>query len=202
MSAFLGPIHTWLYKKIKFQNGLTEEIIKTAEENNAAADILNKLNDKYENIESGNLEDIIDESNIHGWLQQRITVVENRLSYVIHLLTEKNVKNIDLAYKAAYEFGKKYRVDLSFTPKEAYRALEDILLNGMPCDRVNEVIAEDEDKVVWRQTKDIHESYWNENNADLKYYYEIRKNLINGVISDTDLVYQENFDQIFELRRK
>ena len=32
MSGFLGPIHIWLYNKIKFQDGLTKTFIAFDEE--------------------------------------------------------------------------------------------------------------------------------------------------------------------------
>ena len=32
MSAFLGPIHFWLYNKIKMQEGLTDAICEAGEE--------------------------------------------------------------------------------------------------------------------------------------------------------------------------
>ena len=33
MSAFLGPIHTWLYNKIKFQEKTVNAVLDLAEEN-------------------------------------------------------------------------------------------------------------------------------------------------------------------------
>lgn len=34
------------------------------------------------------------------------------------------------------------------------------MLEDMPCDRVNEVIEDNESKIVWITTKDIHKDYW------------------------------------------
>ena len=34
MSAFLGPIHFWLYNKIRFQEGLSDRILHRAKELN------------------------------------------------------------------------------------------------------------------------------------------------------------------------
>lgn len=44
MSVFLGPIHIWLFNKIKLQNELTDAIIKIAKEN------------EIYNTESGNID--------------------------------------------------------------------------------------------------------------------------------------------------
>ncbi len=43
-------------------------------------------------IEKGNLEDLIDSSNIHGWLNERVARSENRLAKAVSFL----LKNFDL----------------------------------------------------------------------------------------------------------
>jgi len=74
MSAFLGPIHNWLYNKIKIQNDFTKELL-----NNFKLDI----SLEYEDLLEGELSEIIDETNIHGWLQTQVSLVENRLSFAV-----------------------------------------------------------------------------------------------------------------------
>ena len=69
MSAFLGSIHHWLYGKIEFQNGLVERLSDMISKNGYDDGILSEMEQKYGAVEKGSLENMIDNSNIHGWLQ-------------------------------------------------------------------------------------------------------------------------------------
>lgn len=81
ISVFLGPIHIWLFNKIKLQNELTDAIIKTAKENEIYNTESGNIDEKCGKLEAVELFDIIDENNIHGWLAKRVEVVERRLIY-------------------------------------------------------------------------------------------------------------------------
>lgn len=142
MSKFLGPIHYIMYEKIKFQDELTAKLLSEGE--------LEKLNEKMPPVSKDNLENIIDQDNIHGFLSSRIDIVESRLSYAIK-------KGSDV-YNKAYEFGK------SIAPKslngfeEIFDAINNIILDGMPCDRALEV-GVDNDKLYLKTVVDTHEKY-------------------------------------------
>ena len=82
MSLFLGKIHYWMFNKIIWFQNLEVELEKLAKgEGLNTEEILKNLDKKYgEKVEDKPLEEIIDQGNIHGWLQERITIAENRLS--------------------------------------------------------------------------------------------------------------------------
>lgn len=40
---------------------------------------------------------------------------------------------------AVYKFGKKHKAEAGISAKEAYTYLDNLLLSGMPCDRMNEI---------------------------------------------------------------
>ena len=71
MSLFLGKIHFWLFDKIKWFENLEEEVLKIAKERNMPVEEWVS----YTNLNFGEktpnkpLDEIIDESNIHGWLE-------------------------------------------------------------------------------------------------------------------------------------
>ena len=69
MSAFLGPIHFWLYEKILFQEKVTAMIAEKAVANGWISDA-EEFENKYVQKEIPALESVIDESNIHGWRQR------------------------------------------------------------------------------------------------------------------------------------
>ena len=72
MSTFLGPIHFWLYRKIGKQEELTKAIASYAEQKGWIEEQVKYTKDLPA------LEDVIDESNIHGWLQGQLHDAETR----------------------------------------------------------------------------------------------------------------------------
>ena len=64
MSAFLGSIHYWLYNKIQFQDNLVKSLASKL----GCEEVIN-VNTQIGALPGGYLQDIIDEGNIHGWLQ-------------------------------------------------------------------------------------------------------------------------------------
>lgn len=200
MSAFLGPIHYWLFKKIKFQDELVHFILENVSAEEKKESILQKMDADYGVLENGELADIIDESNIHGWLQERITVVENRLAYLVTTLTKENPVKIHEISAAAYKFGKGYPMEKGCSLQEAYQYLDSLILNGMPCDRVNEITNEDDNHIAWKQTTDIHASYW-KNAGNVEFYYTVRTSVIRGMFENTGVVYQQMGEQSFEIRK-
>lgn len=202
MSAFLGPIHTWLFNKIKFQDAMTDAILDLADDHGYSKELRARTDGRYGVLEKGNLEDMIDTGNIHGWLQEKVSLVENRLAYVVTELLEPDQERLSHITEAVMEFGKRNSVDKNITVRKAYDYLESTLLNGMPCDRVNELVRETEDNLVWRQTQDIHGTYWTMIHGDVTHYYTLRESLIKGMFEDSELEFHPIEDQVYELRRR
>ena len=202
MSAFLGPIHTWLYNKIKFQDAMADEILHLAEEKEYAGELRNRTATRYGVLEKGNLEDLIDTGNIHGWLQEKVSLVENRLAYVVTEILEPDQGRLSEVISVVREFGKRNSPDKDVTVRKAYEYLESTLLNGMPCDRVNEQIQETEDRLVWKQTQDIHGAYWAMIHGNGEHYYTLRESLMEGMFEGTGIEFHQIEDQVYELRRR
>ena len=90
MSAFLGPIHFWLYNKIQIQNEIVEDIINLSEEKSSKINLKKEADQRYGVSETRALEEVIDETNIHGWLQSLVSQVEYKLAYLVTILLEEN----------------------------------------------------------------------------------------------------------------
>ena len=71
MSAFLGPIHYWLYNKIQLQEELIQDIATYGEKSGWPIFSEKHLEEKTVNKELRPLNELIDVMNIHGWLQER-----------------------------------------------------------------------------------------------------------------------------------
>ena len=175
MSAFFGPIHFWLYNKIGNQEALTKAIADYAFRQNWIANA-----DEYTKVLPP-LETVIDEGNIHGWLQAQITDAETRYAELVGGILSDDSCRLNALCSVAFEFGKEHTVEAS-DAAEAYKAFEDFFVNGMPCDRVNAVTENSPERVSWEMTQDIHAQYWNGDGAA---YYTIRKSVMEGMLSVT-----------------
>ncbi len=200
MSAFLGEIHNWVYQKIKIQNKLVDEILLMIKQEKNTDDIVKQMDNKFGRLEEGDLKDIVDDKNIHGWLQQRVSLVENRLAFLVSALAEKYPKKISEIWNIAFQVGKQYSLPAGESVKEAYVYLDNLLLNGMPCDRVNKIEIETEEKLVWIQTVDIHEIYWSEQHGNIDEFYKIREQFIAGVLENSGITFTTIGIQQYELR--
>lgn len=202
MSAFLGPIHTWLYNKILLQETMIETIVALAEENGWEKGLREKMASRYGTLEFGNLEDIIQTDNIHGWLQERVSLVENRLAYAVTTLLEEDQNRLLELTQAVNALGKRKMVDKEITVKEAYEHLENTLLNGMPCDRVNQLVKDEPDCLSYRQVVEIHGPYWDMLHGDVNHYYELRNSFIQGMLEGSNVLFHQTGTNEYELRRR
>lgn len=202
MSAFLGPIHGWLFNKIKFQKQLIDVIIQLAKSKEWSFDLEERVNRRYEMLEDDSLENIVDTNNIHGWLQDRVSLVENKLAFVVTSLLEEDKDRLQSIKDEMESLGRENHFNQDITPGQAYKALDDLFLNGMPCDRVNEVIRESETEIVWKQITDIHENYWNSIEGRVEDFNELRSSIIKGLLSGTKLDFSEIEPFVYTIQRR
>ncbi len=200
MSAFLGPIHNWLYGKIKIQKEMTDNIEVILEDKVQGA--IANLDAEYGKNSSGSLEEIIDLQNIHGWLQNEIIKSEYRLASAVTELLKKEKECMEALRGIFYHKGVKTGEEISIiTMQDAYKALNDTLLDGMPCDHVNAIKEQDEEAITWERTCDIHKQYWDEAGGDITIYHKLREVFIKGLLKNTNLGYFEIDDHTFEIRK-
>ncbi|WP_312370432.1 hypothetical protein [Lachnoclostridium sp.] len=207
MSAFLGPIHYWLYNKIMLQEKIVDEILSLNEEEEFVQGLDDSTVMQCGIIENQPLENMIDTGNIHGWLQERIHIVENRLSYVVTAITKENSDRMEQILERVYQVG--VDVFMSFEQKEEmtsaehiFKLLNDMLLDGMPCDHVNVIVSSSSDEVEFKRTRCIHEIYWLEQGGFVMNYYEIRTKFVQGLLSNTAFEYVADEEGNYHIRRK
>lgn len=202
MSKFLAPIHTWLFNKIKLYEGLETDIINKF--NSSDVDITNILNDidkKFQApLDDSPIEDIIDVSNIHGWLQSRIKVAETRQAYLITKIIDKfGNKGLNLIEECYINQGKLSGKDASekyaiSAPQDLFTALNNYILEGMPCDSANSISRNEEDIVEWRTVADLHKDYWEAVDGNPEVFYELRKAWISSFIEAANPKYKYSFE--------
>ena len=189
MSLFLGPIHTWLYDKVKLQDSLTRSVADMALRKGYAVEEIKALDTGLATLEEGDLEDIVNGS-IHEWLLERVGLVELRLAYVLSAILKEDASRIEDIEKAAYDFGVQHACDPDVSVRFAFNYLDDKLINGMPCDRVIELISESQDRIVCEQYEDIHAQYLDVFECDHEAYYKVRYALIKGLLSKSGIEFR------------
>ncbi|NMB44433.1 MAG: hypothetical protein GX995_09930 [Clostridiales bacterium] len=205
MSAFLGPIHYWLHGKIKIQDSIVEDILAFAKEE-YGLDYREYLDTEYGIIEKEALEEIIDESNIHGWLQERIHRVERHLAYTVTNVLKEHPEALDKLKEIYKNTGIRQARELNIgqeaTASILYKAaVNDSLLDGMPCDHVNAVSSQEEDSITWKRSICVHEEFWNEVDGDISIYYLLRDEYINGFLENTGAKYEKIGDNTYRISK-
>lgn len=194
MSMFLGPVHYWLYNKIGKQERLTASIASNAEKNGWIEDA------SIYSKDLSALETVIDEGNIHGWLQGQIADAESRYSSLVSKLLEDDPSRIEELKGLAFDFGKENKVDEALGVQEIYKYFEDFFVNGMPCDHVNQLTEQDENKLAWIMVEDIHKEYWPKGNTEV--YYLLRKAVMDGIVdgSMVQVRMEDPFSYVLEVK--
>lgn len=172
MSTTLGPIHYWLYNKIGNQEELTAAIAQEAEEKGWIPDA-----SQYTK-ELPPLESVIDTANIHGWLQSQIADAETRYASLLDALFShpEEVRGI------AFTFGQQHAAPDHAAAEDLYQHFDSFFLNGMPCERVNEVTEQSAECLSWQMNQDIHAGYFPQGTEA---YYRIRKAVMDGMLKGT-----------------
>lgn len=174
MSTFLAPIHYLMNDRIIYLEDMAME-----------------LNDKldlqvdFDLINRGDLKEIIDLKNIHGFLNERVNKVEKSFAIAISKAVLLNKKEELLSYM----YDKGCKTEFKGGPEEAYNIFSNIILSGMPCDRAIEAY-QDEDGIFFKDAKNIHDEYYNYG-VESQIYFECRNEWIRGLIEKSDLKLQK-----------
>lgn len=202
MSAFLGRIHYWLFNKIRYSEELESKIEKWAFNEGILSaaewksDILSRFGPT---TGSEALENLIDQSNIHGWLQEKITNTEARTAaWITNILQEKRDYKDDLAKIFSSDGEDKgtaakdeYEIN---SPMDVYKVINDFILEGMPCDSVDRPLEKDENKYTWLSTVCIHSSNWEAVGGDVQHFYDLRKEWLTSFVKALDKGYVYNVE--------
>lgn len=190
MSAFLGPIHYWLYRKIQLQESLTQSMTSVLSEDKRIQ-LEKNLDAECGFVERRPLEEVIDNGNIHGWLQGQIAMAEKRFATAVTKILNEDSYKIENLKQAAYQMGQKNPLPNSDDAQSIYRGLNDVLLEGMPCDHVNQILEQSEQRVLWSQTVDLHLPFWDQAGGNIEHYYLLRNAFISGSLSDQPFKFQQ-----------
>lgn len=183
MSESLAPIHYWLYNKIQVLNERTQMLFKELISINPdrAYELEEEIIQTWgSNDFNTELEKVIDISNIHGWLQRQINIAEMKEAKLVSEMLKKDTADYD---KVAYVFIKHAKLCAEQAKKSGkyeltsapgiYKAVQDYILSGMPCDSVNTLISSSQTYLKWNTAFNIHESNWRQVKGDIKIMNEL-----------------------------
>lgn len=184
MSAFLAPIHYWLFNKIQRVEKREQRLFDLASDmcGSTAEELREQVWQSYgEPLPEKDLSEMIDQRNIHGWLQKQINIVETREAvFVKELSGVCSDAGMQTAEKAFTEDGVACgsdakaagRYDLN-SANGIYQAMNDYFLNGMPCDQADMLVENTTDKVIWQSGACLQEKNWTRAGIDAKIMTEL-----------------------------
>ncbi len=190
MSKFLAPIHDIMYGKIKNQDKINRELINSFGDEN----LLIELNENIGLLKEGELSEVIDLQNIHGWLQSQIDIVESGFSFIVNKLIENGVSKEDLINWFENQGKTQLSANLG---KDIYVRFTDYFLDGMPCDRAIQPIELEDTQAKWVQNIDVHGKYWKDNG---KLYNELRCAWLRGLSENNGFEFEFK-DGIYEVKK-
>jgi len=182
MKEKLAPIHFVQHNRIKIQENL--EIFLTDLFN------LQEIDEKSTALHGPRtsdeaLEAQIDHDNIHGWLESHLVANEKRLSILSKEIMKVNDENA--LHLAHAEYGKrlaeslKEKINFS-NGQELFGSLNAVLLDGMPCDKINSMVEQDSNHLVWQSAKDVHFKYYEEQDLPGNLFLDLRKSFLTSFL--------------------
>ncbi|WP_047395312.1 hypothetical protein [Cetobacterium sp. ZOR0034] len=208
MSLYLGKIHYWLFNKILWFENLEESIVKFIVDRGLDVSVVNEeIEEKYgKKLENKNLEEIIDINNIHGWLQGRIHSSEGRMAAWINFILKNDENGIEHLKKifeeqailAAEEVKKERKPAVA---SDIYNCMNNYILDGMPCDRVNVISVSEDNLVQWERRVCVHKDVWAKENIDVKVFYDLRDFWIKTFVEtlNSEFEYIKETDEKFKI---
>ena len=189
MSQFLGKIHYWLFHKIQLTEAVEKKIMAAASQADLPVTGFEQESDSLFEapLPAASLESLIDQQNIHGWLQHRIGQAESRQAfYVTRILDHSPQLKDSLAdiYREQAKDAATMTVPAPATPESMLQSIHDYLLEGMPCDRAQQIVQNSGSVLSWRYEPCLHRGYWESVDGDVSHYYDFRHAWINQYVSE------------------
>ncbi len=186
MSAFLGPIHYWLFNKILRVEGRAFAMASAMESNGKAEIARSKIEEYGQRLAGADLAELVEGNSIHQSLYGLISKVE----VFEASLVEAAGDDYEIVKKAAEENGKeaaeKAVAKEGARPEDLesiYRFINDSQLEGMPCDPGAEVEPLDANRLAYRHIACNHISNWEYTNCPSSKMCGINNAWLKGFIS-------------------
>jgi hypothetical protein len=209
MSQFLGKIHYWLYHKIQLAEAAEKKIMEAAAQAGLPVSGFEQESDSLFEapLPSASLDSLIDQQNIHGWLQHRIGQAESRQAfYVTRILNHSPQLKESLTeiYREQAREAAAMTAAAPATPESMLQSIHDYLLEGMPCDRAQQVVQNTGSLLSWRYDPCLHQAYWESVDGDVSHYYDFRQAWISQYVDELQPTwhYSLSDEGVHEIKRE
>lgn len=216
MSAFLGPIHMWLYKQIQIVEKRETKIVEGFSEkysDSEVNDLILPSRQQYGELkEDKALPELIAGSDIHPWLEKAVADAQRREASVVAALMKKYDDQdllFDIYSAQAEELAEKAKVRDNvdeFSLNDAFEIINEYFVERMPCDRLSGAVKE-EGRIIWKHQSRLHQEFWQQTEVELKLMHELyavwlrvfAKNL-NSKLSHKREVESDYYNDLFFIR--
>lgn len=188
MSAFLGPIHEKMYRRILYQDRMAQALLDLAVKNGWTGDLQEQADAEAPAASPGPLETLIDQSNIHGWLSEAVAGSERRFAFIAGKLLSGHPGRLGVLQDAMKELRRQSALSKALDAEQSFEAIHDILLDGMPCDFPFQMEETGPDTVAWNMGVCPHASHWpKESGAEP--YYQLRDAWVEGALEGSGILH-------------
>ena len=176
MTIFISPVHQLIFNKIGISENRQKEVIKAFAEKygEKAEEATKKILSKYQGwVGQFSPEELKGDRPIHRVLAELIERTECREACLWHNFLS-TFNDDDLLGTTLYEHGKILGIAAgnmqpeTITPPMAYEILTNHLLEGMPCDRVVEIVNSSPYGIRWKHSDCVHSRYWEKSDMDVQ----------------------------------
>lgn len=203
MSAFLGHIHYWLFKKIRLVIEREELIFQKAFKicGCTAEELRSQVWETYgQPLPPTDLAELIDHTNIHGWLQRQIQIAESReaafagalienCGQMARELLEESFAAHGLTSGEQAKNQGKYSAD---SAEGIYQAMQDYFLSGMPCDQLTTVTVSTPVQLDWEANACLKQRTWELAGIEAKTMRDFYLKWMDGFVKGINPAYQHD----------
>lgn len=185
MSAFLGPIHHWLFSKICIIESRAFALAETLAEDGLDTEAL--ITGYGEKLQGADLEQIVGDASIHMFLTGLITKTE---VFEAQLVAAAGEGRFDKVLISAEAHGKETAAKAIETAGDApdssqaiYKFIHEHQLEGMPCDPGGEVNPISENELEYTHTTCNHIPNWEYTDASPKNMCSVTNAWLKGFVA-------------------
>ncbi len=178
MSAFLGPIHSLMYQRVMNVHQIVNELAAYAKEQDWGVSL-----EHYVVKEFPPIEEVIDLSNIHDSLSGMVDHAEETYAAAIATLVKEHPERLPMIENKLRQIGAATPISGDLSWEEVCYRLQEILLDGMPCDRASEITLDENGNVQILRRVDLHSGYFEAVGLDGGLYEQLLRSYIEGLLS-------------------
>ena len=182
MSAFLGPIHSIMYNRIITMQQVINALADLSKAEGWNADV-----DDYVIEDFPPIEEAVDLSNIHVSLFGMVDGAEKRFAGVVAAIAKDSAERLEKIEACVKSIGASMAIQDANSPEDACFKLQEVLLDGMPCDRASMVNQYADGSCEIIRTMDLHSRYFEEAGLDGDIYYQLLKAFVTGLFAESEV---------------